>query len=210
MILGPSSSRAAVPRTLSISYTPSHNSRLAARPALRVRSSLMKGDGKVTHRRPKQPRFTRGPGKDSIPDMAQVGTVSALGETHKAARKSSRPHDNHVKPLAVWPKKHKRQIPRLDRRSIEWKLMERVRSDLTEHVGGNPSATQKAMIEMAAWLSLKLELLDREITIGKQFNDYHTNVYLSWTNSLSRLLARLGLEPKRRSRNFEDFLDAAQ
>jgi hypothetical protein len=74
--------------------------------------------------------------------------------------------------------------------------MRQVRQDLTQHVAGKPSAVQRAMIERAVWLSLRLAQLDRKIADGKNFTQIDSNCYLAWNNSLVRTLARLGVEPK--------------
>jgi hypothetical protein len=50
----------------------------------------------------------------------------------------------------------------VDGRLAEAKLMARVREELTQHLGGKPSATQKILIDRAAALSLRLHLMDRE------------------------------------------------
>lgn len=172
----------------------------------------MRGDGSVTHRRAKQPyvppKFVRGDGKVSAPIVPQIGV--RLRKDGTPAR-STRPKDNSLKPITCQSfRKDRRRIPRLDKRSAEYKLMETFRQELTDHVGGQPSATQKALIQMACWLRLKIELMDREIASGKEFGDYHTNVYLSWVNSLQRLLSRLGMEPKPRTADLSDYLDAAE
>jgi hypothetical protein len=75
--------------------------------------------------------------------------------------------------------------------------MRQVRQDLTQHVGGKPSAVQRAMIERAVWLSLRLAQLDRKIADSKNFTEIDSNCYLAWNNSLVRTLARLGIEPSK-------------
>ena len=65
--------------------------------------------------------------------------------------------------------------------------MRRMREDLTAHVGGSPSATQKALIERCATLSLHIELMDeRRLKIGGQMTDHDSRQYLAWSNSLER------------------------
>jgi hypothetical protein len=50
----------------------------------------------------------------------------------------------------------------VDGRLAEAKLMARVRAELTQHLGGKPSATQRILIDRAAALSLRIHLMDRE------------------------------------------------
>jgi hypothetical protein len=73
---------------------------------------------------------------------------------------------------------------------------------LSEHVGGRPNLVQRALITRAARLALDLELMDeRTILAGHAFTIHDHNYYVSWSNALARLLARLGIEsatpPKR-------------
>jgi hypothetical protein len=82
----------------------------------------------------------------------------------------------------------------LDGRSREGRLVRRVRRELTAHVGGRPTATQKALIERAAWLSLRISQLDaRMATDG--FTDHDHRFYLAWVGTLSRTLRQLGMQP---------------
>jgi hypothetical protein len=94
--------------------------------------------------------------------------------------------------------KNGRQIPpgcrlttagKIDGRTKEAVLLRRVRRDLTAHVGGNPTATQRALIERAATISLQLARLDTDLAAGTPIDEER---YLSWSNSLARILARLG------------------
>jgi hypothetical protein len=89
-------------------------------------------------------------------------------------------------------------------------LLRRVRADLTKHVGGNPSATQQALIERAAWLSLHIALLDERtvrtlakardgrltrdemLAAGATLSESDSRQYLAWTNSLAKVMGQLG------------------
>jgi hypothetical protein len=64
--------------------------------------------------------------------------------------------------------------------------------ELMAHVGGNPSAVTRQLIERAVRLSLQLELMDARLTHGDTFTDHDHNAYLAWSNALTRTLARLG------------------
>ncbi len=50
----------------------------------------------------------------------------------------------------------------VDGRLAEGRLMARVRAELTQHLGGKPTAPQRILIDRAAALSLRLHLMDRE------------------------------------------------
>lgn len=85
-------------------------------------------------------------------------------------------------------------LAKIDGRRKESKLLERVRSELIQHVGGNPTATQRAMIDRAAWLSLHIALMDaRAIEEGSALSERDSRQYLAWSNSLTRTLRELGI-----------------
>ena len=81
----------------------------------------------------------------------------------------------------------------LDGRSREAQYMKRKRAELTAHVG-SPSAVQRQMIERAVRLSLQLELMDERLTHEAWFMTPVQDDYLNFSNALTRVLARLGLE----------------
>ena len=68
-----------------------------------------------------------------------------------------------------------------------------VRADLTEHVGGRPSATQRMLIERAAWLTIHVAQLDAK-GVGPGLTEHDHRQYLAWSNTLTRTLRTLGLE----------------
>jgi hypothetical protein len=75
--------------------------------------------------------------------------------------------------------------------------MRQVRAELTHDIGGNPTAVQRALIERAAWLSLRLAQLDHKIAAGgTDFTQVDSAVYLGWHNSYCRTVARLGITTK--------------
>jgi len=67
---------------------------------------------------------------------------------------------------------------------------------LVEHVGGAPNIVQRALITRASRLALHLEIMDeRSLAEGKPLTTHDHLHYVSWSNAIARLLARLGLEP---------------
>jgi hypothetical protein len=81
----------------------------------------------------------------------------------------------------------------VDGRLAEGKLMARVRAELTEHLGGKPTAPQRILIDRAAALSLRLHLMDRESVRSGQMSERNGRQYLAWSNSLTRVLNQIGL-----------------
>ena len=83
----------------------------------------------------------------------------------------------------------------IDGRSREGRFLRRYERMLTDHVGGNPSIVQRALISRGARLALHLELMDERSLAGDHvFTVHDHNHYISWSNALARLLGRLGLK----------------
>ena len=96
---------------------------------------------------------------------------------------------------SIGPYSRPKTLWKLDGRRKEAALMRRVRAELTAHCGGNPSAVQRALIERAAILSLRVEQLDAKIVAGEALTIHDSNYALAWNNALRRTLAALGAEP---------------
>jgi hypothetical protein len=67
------------------------------------------------------------------------------------------------------------------------------RAALIAHVGGAPSATQRARIERAVWLTVKCSLIDAKIAACTD-DDPDSKSYLAWSNALRRAPRELGLQ----------------
>ena len=93
----------------------------------------------------------------------------------------------------IGPYSRPHNLSNMDGRSREARLLRRVRSELTAHVGGKPSATQRMLIERAATLALHVETLDRKVLEGGVMSEHDSRTYLAWSNSLTRTLRELGL-----------------
>ena len=88
-------------------------------------------------------------------------------------------------------------LAHVDGRTKEGRLMRRLRDDLVAHVGGNPSPTQRALIDRAVALSLRLALMDRHtFAAGPVMSEKDGREYLAWSNALERTMRRLGLAPR--------------
>ncbi len=71
--------------------------------------------------------------------------------------------------------------------------MRGVRAELTAHLGGRPSATQRVLIDRAAMLTLQIAMMDaRQASCGLSPRD--SREYLAWTNTLTRLMRQLGMK----------------
>ena len=97
----------------------------------------------------------------------------------------------------IGPHSRPHNLAKVDGRTEHAAVMRRVRAELTAHVGGHPTAIQRALIERIVWLSLKLAMLDKKLATGKDFTEVDSNTYLAWNNSLVRTLARLNDMSKR-------------
>jgi hypothetical protein len=84
----------------------------------------------------------------------------------------------------------------IDGRSREGRFLRAYERQLTEHCGGAPSVVQRQLIARAARIALHLELMDERSLAGDHVFTQHDHThYVSWSNSLARMLARLGLQP---------------
>lgn len=73
--------------------------------------------------------------------------------------------------------------------------MAAIRRDLTEHVGGSPSATEKLLIDRLARIALRLELFERKFTDG-DVTDHDGRTYGALQNAFRLMIRELGLRPK--------------
>lgn len=98
-----------------------------------------------------------------------------------------------AKMMHITPYSTATTLVKLDGRTREARLMRQTRKELVEHVGGQPSATQRALIERAVSLALRIGLMDAKFAEGGM-TDHDTRTYLAWSNAYSRLLRHLGLK----------------
>lgn len=85
-------------------------------------------------------------------------------------------------------------LAKLDQRTREARLMRETRADLVRHVGGNPSVTQKLLIDQACQLTLRLALMDRKLAEAGDQSEHDIRTYTTWCNALTRTLVRIGLK----------------
>ncbi len=89
-------------------------------------------------------------------------------------------------------------LAKLDGRTREARLMQKVRDDLTGHLGGDLTAPQSALVERAAWLSLHVALMDEKMLEEGEgaLSERDGRQYLAWSNALTRILRDLGADKK--------------
>lgn len=93
----------------------------------------------------------------------------------------------------IGPYSRPSSLAKLDGRSREASLMRRTAAELTAHVGGSPSATQRGLIDRAAWLTLHVaQLDDRALQSGGFMGEHDARQYIAWSNALTRTLRQLG------------------
>ena len=105
-------------------------------------------------------------------------------------------------------------LAKIDGRRREARLLQNIRQELTQHVGGAPSATQRALIERAAWLTLHVALMDAKLMEegeGATLSERDGRQYLAWSNSLTRTLRELGHKgaPPKPAKSLQEFLQEA-
>ncbi len=85
-------------------------------------------------------------------------------------------------------------LAKLDRRTREWRYIQGVVAQLTKHVGGNPSPVQAALIQRAAWLSIRVAVFDKKFARTSTMSERDSNTYIAWSNCLTRTLTKIGLK----------------
>lgn len=85
-------------------------------------------------------------------------------------------------------------LAKLDGRTREARLMRQVRQELTQHCGGNPSATQRALIERAVNLTVRIAAMDQRFAETGTQTEHDARTYLAWSNTLTRTMRHLGLK----------------
>lgn len=82
----------------------------------------------------------------------------------------------------------------MDGRTRHARILNQVRGELTAQLGGKPSAAQRALIDRAAWLTLRVALLDAKTAEGGVMTECDSRTYLAWSNSLALVLTKIGLK----------------
>ncbi len=85
-------------------------------------------------------------------------------------------------------------LAKLDHRTREGKLAEAVVTELTKHVGGNPSAAEQLLIRLAGLKTLRIALMAQHVLTVESITERDDRQFLAWANSLRRDLDCLGLK----------------
>lgn len=93
----------------------------------------------------------------------------------------------------IGPYSRPESLAKISGRTREGRIVRGVRADLTAHVGGRPSATQRVLIDRAAMLTLQIAMLDAK-QAGGGMTAHDSREYLAWTNTLTRLMRQLGMK----------------
>ena len=99
-------------------------------------------------------------------------------------------------------------IARPRRQTKQARFLNQVRDDLTAHVGGKPSPTQRLLIERIAMTLLRIELMDLSALRDGTLAERQAREYLAWNNTVARMLRSLGLKSANRTDEPIDYLDA--
>ena len=91
-------------------------------------------------------------------------------------------------------------------KSREGRLIKEVRAELLGHVGGAPSATQRALVERCVMLSVHLARMDTKALAAGAMSDHASREYLAWSNTLTRTLRQLGLKGEAAKPSIDDLL----
>jgi hypothetical protein len=93
----------------------------------------------------------------------------------------------------IGPHSRPHKLAVIDGRRAEARRLKEVRAELTAHVGGNPSTTQKMVIARIAMLTLRMELMDGRALKTGDMTEKDAREYLAWNNTVSRMLMQLGV-----------------
>jgi hypothetical protein len=106
---------------------------------------------------------------------------------------TAQPRQRKPDPRRLGP--HSRMLSRgtISGRSREGRYIKTVSAQLTEHIGGSPSAAQRMLIARLARVMLRLELFDEKMAAGKPFTDLDGRIYNSLLNSFRLLLREVGI-----------------
>jgi hypothetical protein len=100
-------------------------------------------------------------------------------------------------------------LAKLDQRTKEARFVRELRDELLVHIGGRPSATQRALIEQLVQIRLRLAVMDRRFAATGAQTDHDSRTYLAWANSYARLLRQLGFAaPKEHAQSLTGYLAA--
>lgn len=109
----------------------------------------------------------------------------------------------------IGPESPANRLAMLDGRTREAALVRKTRADLLAHLK-NPSVVQSALVERAAWLTLRLNLMEARLAGEEAMSDHAARQYIALSNSLRRVLDAIGIQPaKTAPRTIADIMAGA-
>jgi hypothetical protein len=108
--------------------------------------------------------------------------------------------------LPLWSK---RNYDAIDGRLVEAKVERQIIGELTNHVGGFPTAPQRLLIKRTARLVVMLGIIERRIIESCDLKDLEARQLCALSNSLRLNLQALGLaKPEVQAPNLVEYLGA--
>ena len=87
------------------------------------------------------------------------------------------------------------RLARVDKRTAEGRFVQTVRAELVAHVGGDPTAPQKLLIEAAVFKAMRLAMVSEAVKAGAVTSqDKADEMFLKFSGSLREDLRLLGME----------------
>ena len=86
----------------------------------------------------------------------------------------------------------------LDRRTRAGRVMRTVEADLVAHIGGDPSAAERLLIQAVAVKATRLSLMAEQLLAGEGSAEGSDGNALAWFNSMRLDLQALGLQRRPR------------
>ena len=95
---------------------------------------------------------------------------------------------------AVGPYSGPVTLAKVDGRTREGRLLREHTAELLDHIGGDPSAPQRRLVELASNLALHMALMDRRFVQANAVTEREGRQYLAWANAYRRTLQAIGLD----------------
>ncbi len=94
---------------------------------------------------------------------------------------------------------HGNALVRLDFRTREGKFARAIQDELVAHIGGQPSAPERILIQVAVTKILRIALMADYVLSQESISERDDRQFLCWSNSLRRDLDVLGLTRRAKS-----------
>lgn len=108
-----------------------------------------------------------------------------MGETPMAVQTAKR------RKGSVGPYTAHKDLSAISLRSVEGRILKKVRADLLEEIGGVPTASQRVLLDRAAMLNLQIALMDRKAVAAGSMTEHDQRTYIAWVNALTKCMKQL-------------------